>query len=71
MALDSSFALAWAQLSRVLSYAYFIGTPTPADAGRAGFAADRAVALAPSRPAGRLARGDYQRNIANDNAEGD
>jgi eukaryotic-like serine/threonine-protein kinase len=68
VALDSSFALAWAQLSRVLSYAHYIGTPTPADAERASFAADRAVALAPSRPAGRLARGDYQRNIANDNA---
>jgi serine/threonine protein kinase/tetratricopeptide (TPR) repeat protein len=68
VALDSSFVLAWAQLSRVLSYAYFIGTPTPADAARASFAAERAVALAPSRPAGRLARGDYQRNIANDNA---
>ena len=68
VALDSSFALAWAQLSRVLSYAYFIGTPSPVDATRASFAADRAVALAPSRPAGRLARGDYQRNITNDNA---
>jgi serine/threonine-protein kinase len=68
VALDSSFVLAWAQLSRVLSYAYFIGTPSPADAVRASFAADRAVALAPSRPAGRLARGDYQRNITNDNA---
>jgi serine/threonine protein kinase/tetratricopeptide (TPR) repeat protein len=68
VALDSSFALAWAQLSRVLSYAYFIGTPSPADAGRSSFAADRAAALAPSRPAGRLARGDYQRNIINDNA---
>jgi eukaryotic-like serine/threonine-protein kinase len=68
VALDSSFALAWAQLSRVLSYAYYVGTPTPADAGRASFAADRAVALAPSRPAGRLARGDYQRNITTDNA---
>jgi TolB-like protein/Flp pilus assembly protein TadD len=68
VALDSSFVLAWAQLSRVLSYAYFIGTPSPVDAVRASFAADRAVALAPSRPAGRLARGDYQRNISNDNA---
>jgi serine/threonine-protein kinase len=68
VALDSSFALAWAQLSRVLSYAYFVGTPTPADAARANLAADRALALAPARPAGRLARGDYQRNVTNDNA---
>ena len=68
VALDSTFVLAWAQLSRVLSYAYFIGTPLPADAARANLAAERAVTLAPARPAGRLARGDYQRNITNDNA---
>jgi eukaryotic-like serine/threonine-protein kinase len=68
VALDSTFALAWAQLSRVLSYAYFIGTPNPGDAERARLAADRAVALGPARTAGRLARGDYQRNVALDNA---
>ncbi|HKT58926.1 MAG TPA: protein kinase [Gemmatimonadales bacterium] len=67
VALDSSFALAWAQLSRVLSYAYFIGTPSPSDAERARFAAERAIALAPTKSAGHLALGDYQRNIATDN----
>jgi eukaryotic-like serine/threonine-protein kinase len=69
VALDSGFVLAWAQLSRVLSYAHFIGTPDPADAARARLAAERAVTLAPNRPAGRLARGDYQRNILFDNAQ--
>jgi TolB-like protein len=69
VALDSTFVLAWAQLSRLLSYAYFIGTPNPSDAERARLAADRALALGPTRAAGRLARGDYQRNVTNDNAE--
>ncbi len=68
VALDSTFALAWAQLSRVLSYAYVIGTPNAADAARARLAADRALALAPGRAEGRLARGDYHRNITKDHA---
>ncbi len=68
VALDSSFALAWAQLSRTMSYVYFLGTPTAADAERARAAADRALALAPSRAEGRLALGDYYRNVGGDNA---
>jgi TolB-like protein/predicted TPR repeat methyltransferase len=69
VALDSTFVLAWAQLSRVLSYVNYIGTPNPRDAERARLAADRAVALGPTRAAGRLARGDYQRNVTYDNAQ--
>jgi serine/threonine-protein kinase len=69
VALDSTFVLAWAQLSRVLSYAYFIGTPNRDDAERARLAADRAVALGPTRAAGWLARGDYQRYVTNDNTQ--
>jgi eukaryotic-like serine/threonine-protein kinase len=68
VALDSTFVAAWAQLSRVLSYANFIGTPSATNAGRSRVAADRAVALGPSRSEGRLARGDYHRNISYDNA---
>ncbi len=68
VALDSAFTLAWAQLSRVLSYAYFIGTPNAGDAERARLAADRAAALGPTRTAGWLALGDYQRHVAVDNA---
>ncbi len=67
VALDSTFALAWAQLSRTLSYAYFLGSPAAADAERARFAADRALALAPARAEGRLALGDYYHYIRLDN----
>jgi len=68
VALDSTFALAWAQLSRTVSYVYFLGTPTAADAERARATADRALALAPSRAEGRLALGDYYRYVGGDNA---
>jgi TolB-like protein/Tfp pilus assembly protein PilF len=68
VALDSTFVAAWAQLSRVLSYANAIGRPSAANAERARVAADRAVALGPNRAEGRLARGDYYRNITFDNA---
>jgi TolB-like protein len=68
VALDSTFVAAWAQLSRVLSYANFIGTPVVVDAERARIAADRAIAFGPGRADGRLARGDYHRNVTNDNA---
>jgi serine/threonine-protein kinase len=68
VALDSTFALAWAQLSRTVAYAYFLGTPTPTDAERARSTADRALALAPNRAEGRLALGDYYRYVRGDNA---
>jgi serine/threonine-protein kinase len=65
VALDSTFLLAWAQLSRSLSYVYFIGNGSSAE--RARSAAERAVALGPGRPEGRMARGDYLRNVQTDN----
>jgi TolB-like protein/tetratricopeptide (TPR) repeat protein len=63
VALDSGFALAWAQLSRAHA---FMPPPTPADyaAGRA--AAERARALAPSAPQTYLALGDYYSNLERD-----
>jgi tetratricopeptide (TPR) repeat protein len=67
VALDSTFLLAWAQLSRSLSYVYYIGNGSSADAERARIAAERAVALEPGRPEGRMARGDYLRNVQADN----
>jgi TolB-like protein/Tfp pilus assembly protein PilF len=59
VALDSTFALAWAQLSRAHSSIYFISTPTAHDAEEARSAAERALALAPGLAAGHLALGDY------------
>jgi serine/threonine-protein kinase len=58
VALDPRFALAWSQLSRAHSQVYWI-TPTPAGEAAARHAAERALALAPGRPDGYLALGDY------------
>ncbi|MEO7987166.1 MAG: protein kinase [Gemmatimonadales bacterium] len=59
VALDSTFAQAWAQLSRAYSTLYANGTPSPEAQHRAREAADRALRLAPGQPAGHLAMGDY------------
>jgi serine/threonine-protein kinase len=58
VALDPAFALAWAQLSRVHSLVYW-NAPTPAGAAAARQSAEWALALAPKRPEGYLALGDY------------
>jgi tetratricopeptide (TPR) repeat protein len=68
VALDSAFVEAWAQLARVHAALYVNSTPTPAGAEAARRAAERAVALAPDRPEGRLALGDYYLNVRTDNA---
>jgi TolB-like protein/Tfp pilus assembly protein PilF len=66
VALDSTFALAWAQLSRAHAYIYQISVPTTADAAAAKAAADRALALAPDLPEAYLALGDYEFVITED-----
>jgi len=63
VALDTTYAPAWARLSQLASFLYFIGVPTPGLAERSRVAAERAVALAPDRVEGRLAMGDYLRRI--------
>ena len=67
VALDSCFALAWAQLSRAYSNIYGNGVPAPETATAARQAADRSLALAPSRPEGRLALAEYYRQVEKDN----
>jgi len=67
VALDSTFALAWAQLSRARSFTYTNGVPTPALAEQARSAAEQAIAMAPRHPEGRLAMGDYYAVVVNDN----
>lgn len=57
--LDSSFAAAWAQLSRSLSSLYSNGVPDPRVAARARLAAERARQVNPSEPLVYLALGDY------------
>ena len=63
VALDTAYAAAWARLSQAASLASIIGAPTPALVERARFAGQRALALAPDRPEGHLAMGDYHRRI--------
>jgi tetratricopeptide (TPR) repeat protein len=67
VALDPSFALAWAHLSRARSLLYYNsvgGTPGLQEAARE--AAEKAVQLAPGLPDARLARGTYFVFVASD-----
>jgi serine/threonine-protein kinase len=63
VALDSSFAAAWAALSESGSLTYGQGTPTVGGADRSRSAADRAIALDPKSPDGYRALGDYYRRV--------
>ena len=71
VALDSDFALAWAQLSRAhslhLQHRHAHARQTTRGAPRA---AERALALAPDRPEGHLALGDYQQLVRRDDGGG-
>jgi serine/threonine-protein kinase len=58
VALDSTFAVAWAQLSRMHSFVYS-ATPTASGAASAGSAAERALALSPKLPEGYFALAFY------------
>ena len=66
VALDAGFVEAWARLSLASSMLYFNGTPTPALAARAREAAEKALALAPDRPEGHAALGEYDRIVLAD-----
>ena len=55
VALDSTFALAWAGLSLNRSLMYFHGVPSPELAAAARAAGERAVRLAPNDPQGYIA----------------
>jgi TolB-like protein len=67
VALDPGFAQAWAGFSNADSLLYTNSPPTPALAERALEAAQKAVALAPNRPEGYLALGNYERLVSGDN----
>jgi tetratricopeptide (TPR) repeat protein len=66
VALDPGFAQAWARVSVANSLLYGNSTPTPALAERARQAGEKAVTLAPNRPEGYLALGNYERVVAVD-----
>ena len=66
VALDPGFAQAWAGVSIANTLLYGNGIPTPALAERARQAGEKAVALAPNRPEGYLALGNYERLVSTD-----
>nr|MBA3344116.1 protein kinase [Gemmatimonadales bacterium] len=66
VALDSAFAVAWAQLSSIRSRIYVNGVPSPAVAEAARRAGERALALAPDSPYGHLALGLYYLAVERD-----
>ena len=66
VALDTAFAAAWARLSQTASLAAVQGAPSPPLQERARLAAERSLALAPDRPEGHLALGEYHRRVTRD-----
>jgi tetratricopeptide (TPR) repeat protein len=66
VALDPNFAQAWARVSVASTLLYANAVSVTSLAKRAREAADKAVALAPARPEGYQARGNYQRLVAHD-----
>ena len=65
VALDSTFALAWAQLSLARVRVYWV-TPTAAGAAAVRRAAERALALAPKLPEGYFALAFYYYSVQHD-----
>ena len=66
VALDPSFSHAWARLSMAYSLLYINSIPDPEMAARSLQAAQKAVSIAPNRPEGYLAVGNYERLIRRD-----
>ena len=66
VALDSTFALAWAQLARTRASLYFMSTPTPAGAEAARQASLRVSAIAPNSPEAHLALSMYYSQVLSD-----
>ena len=65
VALDSTFAVAWAGLSQAQSFLYTTAT-SAARADQSRSAAERALVLTPNRPEGYIALGDYYRRVPGD-----
>jgi TolB-like protein/Flp pilus assembly protein TadD len=69
VALDSSFAIAWARMAQTYAGMYF-SSPTPELANGARFAAERAAAIAPGSPESHLAMGFYYTNVLGEHGRG-
>jgi serine/threonine-protein kinase len=63
VALDSTFAVAWARLSRARAAVFFNGIPSPELGVEARAAADRAIALQPNLADAYVALGDYYSEV--------
>jgi serine/threonine-protein kinase len=68
VALDSTFVQAWAGLAAVQATLYTLSTPTPALAEATRRAAERALALGPTRPEGHVAMATYYTEVLGDNS---
>jgi len=68
VALDSGFALAWAQLSRALSTIYINGSRPEAEAQQAAGAAQRALSLSPDLPQAHFAQALYLSGVRHEHA---
>ncbi|HEY1250839.1 MAG TPA: protein kinase [Thermoanaerobaculia bacterium] len=66
VSLDPTFLLAWQRVSGAASSLYANAVPTPELAARAKESAEKTLALAPSRPEGYVALGNYYRLVADD-----
>jgi tetratricopeptide (TPR) repeat protein len=66
ISLDSTFAVAWSELSATLATLYSNVTPDPALASRAKSAAERALALDPNGPTGHFALSRFHFFVRND-----
>ena len=66
VALDSTFAEAWARIAEAQTTLYYNAGPSPARAEAARHAAERALALAPDRPEGHQAMALYYYNVLSD-----
>src|SRR5262249_37661618 len=66
VALDPDFAQGWARVSAASSLIFANGTPDPRFKDRAQHAAEKALALAPNRPEGYLAFGNFYRLVNHD-----
>ena len=66
VALDSTFAEAWARIAEAQATLYYNAEPTPARAEAARHAAERALALAPNRPEAHQAMALYYHNVVFD-----
>ncbi len=67
--LDSNFTLAWARIGRAEALLYSNGVPDPALAEASLRAINRALALEPNSPDGRLAYAGYFRDITGEMAK--